>query len=51
MYAIRSYYDNDNTSFYLSFLNSNEDYMDDGIYPGKEGVNIVISSYNWDASA
>ncbi len=42
--------DNDNTSFYLSFLNSNEDYMDDGIYPGKEGVNIVISSYNWDAS-
>ena len=35
------------SSFYLTFLNTNEDYLQTGLVPGTEGFHVTISDYGW----
>ena len=39
--------DYDHTDFWFSMYNSQDDYMDDGLYPGLEGFHVSISESRW----
>lgn len=39
--------DYDHTDFWFSLYNSQDDYMDDGLYPGQEGFHVSISESRW----
>lgn len=37
----------DQASFYLTFLNTTEDFLQSGLVPGTEGFHVTASNYSW----